>query len=153
MANQITVNVNITETVGHLGEVTIDEADLKAWMAQFEYTELTIQTLSEYLADRNLEMAEKYTDIKDSSWSELAFEDPTVTDIQIAAEPADPAENEIPRYYWDRPSDGDDTNEPYGDQTARIIDLVAGGVIAYVHEDTAPGMVAALTAAATEVTV
>jgi hypothetical protein len=147
MTNQITINVNIAEIVGHLGVVTVDEADLKAWMAEFGYTELTLQNLSEHIADSNLEMAEKYTDIKDSTWSQLAFEDPTVTDIPIGAEPVDPPEDEA-RYYWDTPADGDnDTNEPYGAQTVRIIDQEAGGVIAYVHRDTAPDMVATLNAA------
>jgi hypothetical protein len=147
MTNQITINVNIEETVGHLGVVTVDEANLKAWMAETGYTELSLQNLSEYIADSNLEMAEKYTEIKDSNWSKLAFEDPTVTDIPIAAEPVNPPEDE-PRYYWDNPAYCGDSNTPYGAHTARIVDEEAGEVIAYVHKDNAPGIVAALTAAA-----
>lgn len=153
MTNMIALNVNIVEVVGHLGVVNIDEDHLKAWMAEYEYPELTMAALSEYLSDAGLEMAEKYSDIKDSTWSGLTFEDPTVTDIKIAAEPVDPPANEIPRFYWDHPADGDDKNEPFGDKTARIIDLVEGGVIAYVREDLASGMVDMLTASAAQKTV
>lgn len=158
MANQIALNVNIEEVVGHLGIVNVDEEHLKAWMAEYEYPELTMAVLREYLSDAGLEMREKYTDIKDSTWSALSFEDPTVTDIKIAAEPVEPPaptipDDEIARFYWDHPDDGDDPCKPYGEETARIIDLAQGGVIAYTHENSAPGMVAALTAAAEQVTV
>ena len=41
-----------------------------------------------------------------------------------------------PRYFWDTETfEGGD--QPYGEETARIVDLKAGGVIAYVHVDRA----------------
>jgi hypothetical protein len=49
-----------------------------------------------------------------------------------------------PQVYWDMAQDGDDENRPYGEDTARIIDLQAGGVIAYCHKDRADKMVRAL---------
>ena len=51
---------------------------------------------------------------------------------------------EEPQVYWDMVQDGDDENRPYGEDTARIIDLQAGGVIAYCHKDNADRLVGAI---------
>lgn len=146
MTTPIELNVNITETVGHLGVVTVDKEHLEAWLAEYEHPELSIGILSEYLNDANLQMRERYTEVEDSTWADLRVADHETATLKIAADPAPEAEG-ITRYYWDRPADGDDTNEPFGAQTARIIDLEAGGAIAYVHEDAAPSIVGALIAA------
>lgn len=52
-----------------------------------------------------------------------------------------------PRFYWDTELEDDELTEfPYGDDTARIIDLEEGGVIAYTHHLSAPAIVASLIA-------
>lgn len=52
-----------------------------------------------------------------------------------------------PRFYWDNELEDDELSSfPYGDETARIIDLEGGGIIAYAHVSVAPAMVAALIA-------
>lgn len=56
-----------------------------------------------------------------------------------------------PRFYWDTELEDDELTEfPFGDTTARIIDLEEGGVIAYVHQLSAPAIVASLIAAPPE---
>lgn len=61
--------------------------------------------------------------------------------LKVDIEAGDPDE---PQVYWDMAHDGDDEHTPYGDDTARIIDLQAGGVIAYCHKDNADKLVRAL---------
>lgn len=45
-----------------------------------------------------------------------------------------------PRYFWDTETWAEG-EMPYGEDTARIVDLMAGGVIAYVHVDRAEDFV------------
>jgi hypothetical protein len=47
------------------------------------------------------------------------------------------------KIYWDMVDDGDDPNRAWGDNTARIIDMEVGGVVAYCHKDAAPRLVKA----------
>lgn len=56
-----------------------------------------------------------------------------------------------PRFYWEGWLDGERTDPvPFGRATARIIDLEAGGVIAYCHASNAHRIVMALRSATTK---
>lgn len=69
--------------------------------------------------------------------------------LKVDIEQEDPQE---PQVYWDQEPDDERAEalalgherSPYGVDTARIIDLRQGGVIAYCHKDTADRLVRAL---------
>jgi hypothetical protein len=50
-----------------------------------------------------------------------------------------------PQIYWDAHHEDDD-KRPYGEDTAAIVDLQQGGIIAYCHKDNANRIVMALRA-------
>ena len=61
--------------------------------------------------------------------------------LKVDIEQEDPEE---PQAYWDVAHEAGDEHTPFGDDTARIIDLQMGGVIAYCHKDNADRLVRAL---------
>lgn len=79
------------------------------------------------------------------AWESLKLDvesnDPTDPDLAITVVAHDPEE---PQVYWDMAHEGDDEHQPFGEDTARIIDLQQGGVIAYCHKDNADRLVRAV---------
>jgi hypothetical protein len=81
--------------------------------------------------------------LKGDAWVSLKLDvqsnDPSDDELTVTTVEHDPEE---PQVYWDQ--ERDDEHRPFGDDTARIIDLQQGGVIAYCHKDNADRMVRAI---------
>lgn len=81
-----TINFRIKERIHYSGSVTVDQADLKAYMEQYKYPALNEQVLRAYMELRGLENTEEDGDVQGQDFDlfEIETHDDTPTTITIA---------------------------------------------------------------------